>query len=227
MNKVVVLLLLGLTLTGCSLNHRDFFKELSVSSVRILTPGGRAHGSGFIVTTPRGNKVVITNQHVCEDMGEVRLRFTGFGELEVMSTPLFQDEKVDLCVIGLPKNFQDMVISLPIASGVYMRGKVYALGYPLEYPLALTEGYTLDRALVKVANTHGHCSNPVFTFMGPICVREFHVIQTNAVIYPGNSGSPGLNEDGEVIGVFNSASSETNYGNLIPLDDLINFIKEF
>ncbi len=231
MNKVLRAIVTGLTIIGltasCTKAKFDIFKESAPSAVRILTPEGRAHGSGFLLLTPKGKKVIITNEHVCEGMKEIRVRFPGVGDLDAMSFALYQDSKVDLCVIGIPQEFQDIVRTLPLAPNFLLRGKVFAIGYPLEYPLSLSQGYGLDRAIVQIASLSNKCEKPIPTMFGWVCLKEMHVVVTNTTIYPGNSGSAALNEDGEVVGVFNSASSVTNYGNMISLEDLKNFISEF
>lgn len=51
-------------------------------------------------------------------------------------------------------------------------------------------------------------------------------LTTQELYYPGNSGSMAINQEGEVVGVFNSTSSNTNYSNIVPLEDLKNFLSK-
>lgn len=49
------------------------------------------------------------------------------------------------------------------------------------------------------------------------CLVYMELSFSTAIIYPGNSGSPVTNSDGDVVGVMNSASPQDNRGNFIPL----------
>jgi S1-C subfamily serine protease len=62
-------------------------------------------------------------------------------------------------------------------------------------------------------------------FSSDVCVRSYDAWETSAATYPGNSGSPMMNRDGEVIGVIFAADGETNRGFVIPLDVLKNFVR--
>lgn len=231
MKLYVLLATLGLSLLGCT-SARDkslseLFNQTYKSAVRILLPDGRPHGSGFVLQTNRGISVVITNEHVCDGMPFMRLKFEGLGGIEVIGIAERSNSQTDLCLILIPHEFQDVVEPLKMVTHVPLRSDVYALGYPLDNPLALTQGMVLGPRRVLIAGHPRNCpTEPIFTFFGLVCVKEQVVVVTTATIHPGNSGSPALNIDGDVVGVFNSASSETHFGNMIPLSDLQEFIKD-
>lgn len=228
--KNLMVLLAGLCLaTGCvnsrGLDRTELFKKASGASVRALTPKGEAHGSGSMIYTPKGVKVMITNEHVCRDYTYLRLRFIGLGEAEIIGQIVRVNADSDLCLILMPHQVQEVVEALPMAARVDLRSEVHAVGYPEEYPLNIASGHILGSATVKIASIGG-CKNPLPSFFGPICIKAQNVIQTSAVIFPGNSGSPALNSNGEVVGIFNSGSNSTHFGNIVPLSDLKDFLSD-
>jgi len=51
-------------------------------------------------------------------------------------------------------------------------------------------------------------------------------VYTSLKIYPGHSGSPLLNEVGDVVGVAFAAQQSSDYGYIIPLEIVRGFLNE-
>jgi S1-C subfamily serine protease len=221
------MLLCFFTLAGCGVNKtpEEVFKIGHKSAVRILTPEGNPRGSGFIVNTPTQDKVIITNEHVCDGLNYYRLQFKDLGDIEVYSEPYKSNPDTDLCAFKIPRNFQSVLRGITLADKLSYHTIIYSVGYPVDHPLTLSGGFSLEDGDADIAGVYKPgCKKEMMTLFGPICINSMHLVFTNVVIYPGNSGSMALNESGELIGVFNSASNYTHYGNMIPLKDIKEFI---
>lgn len=232
MYKLITLLLL---LTGCATippTSRDVLLKTYKGSVRVLTPDGGAHGSGFYTRTPAGNTVVVTNAHVCEGLTTLLLLPKTLDNLTIPAfpaSPTLADPEKDLCAIKLPSVLQAIIALLPIAKAPQQfYDRVFILGYPALSEMSVQEGLVLSEKEVEVAGRdNGHCKGrTVFTFFGFLCLQKFDLMLTSTPTIGGNSGSPALNDKGEVVGVFNSGDSNTNYGNYVKLEDLKNFLKQ-
>lgn len=234
-----VLSLLFLFLVGCNqaevrrpLSNDELFKLGSLSVVRILSLDGHPHGSGFITTLPSGDKVVITNEHVCYSASKnpewlVTLDIFGDSGLPLKASKMDGDH--DLCAIKLPKALQDKVIPLKLASRQINRTKTYVVGYPGQHKLSFGEGYSLGESealVLSPGRDPATCKEKAKIFFGliTVCVKRYQLIETSVIIHGGNSGSMALNEYGEVVGVFNSADTDDNMGSMIKLQDLKDFL---
>lgn len=161
--------------------------DKAVAYIEILYEGNYYHGgSGFIINS---NGLLITNHHVAHVEGEFRaMRVEVDGEIYHVDAGeyLFADEQRDLYGVYLDgDNFPYLKIntSLPEKGDV-----VYSLGHPNGERYVLTKG--------EVASYYSR--------MIPL----IHIINHTADTAPGSSGSPLLNQYGEVIGVDTWGSSE-------------------
>jgi serine protease Do len=136
-------------------------------------------GSGFIVSE---NGDILTNNHVIS--GAARLRVTLADGTEVAARSLGGTPFLDLAVLKINK------IGLPVAP----LGNSDALQVG-QLAIAIGNPYGFDRTVtVGVISALGR-SIPG----GGTALSE--LIQTDARIYPGNSGGPLVNSAGEVIGI--------------------------
>ena len=137
--------------------------------------GGQRRGSGFNID-PGG--LVVTNRHIVEGASLVRVSFPGRGTFIAKSWET--SPHVDLAVLkiegeDLPK--------VSLAGEPPPRGReLLVIGNPLQFARVANKGLLV-----------GHTENPG---------RDFPYLVVEAAIYPGSSGSPLLNERGEVVGII-------------------------
>ncbi|MBF0622780.1 MAG: trypsin-like peptidase domain-containing protein [Magnetococcales bacterium] len=147
------------------------------SVVTILAPNG-GHGSGFVID-PRG--YILSNHHVAGDTGtKVKVRF--YSGMEMDAKVIRSHEKRDVALLkikgasNLPSLHLREEIALPLE-------KVFALGSPSDPEMqgTISDGIVSTLRIEKDTN--------------------YPIIQANCDVYPGNSGGPLVDKDGNVVGI--------------------------
>jgi len=161
--------------------------------------GGVRGGSGFIISE---EGLVVTNRHVVDEP-EADYSVTLSDGRTFMVSWIEADEINDLAVLSLVDLDGNLPLDLPVAS----------LGDSDEIQVGmrvLAIGILSDSGMITVS--HGIISaTDLAITAGGLIGQELlaNLIQTDAVISPGNSGGPLINLHGEVIGV-NTALDTTN-----------------
>jgi V8-like Glu-specific endopeptidase len=172
--------------TTTELELRDFpelFEDLrsAVASVDVVGCDFGSQGTAFLVN----EDTAYTAWHVVEDAAQVALTVGGES---VEAAVIGHDAVRDVAVLRLASSIDGAVV-LPIAGEQPRVGEeVAAMGHPRGLPLALTVG--------RVTSMNGE-----FDFGGTAEDVVSNLIQTDAVVAPGSSGGPLINQRGEVIGV--------------------------
>jgi serine protease Do len=140
-----------------------------------------SQGSGFVFASTQDTTYILTNSHVVEDGGRIRVRLQDGREFDARVRGT--DPKSDVAVLeidarGIP------ALKWGDSTRLEVGEWVVAIGNPFGLSHSLTAG---------VVSAKGRTS------LGINDYEDF--IQTDAAINPGNSGGPLLNLDGEVIGV--------------------------
>jgi hypothetical protein len=148
---------------------------------------GMGHGSGFIV---RQDGVIVTNYHVIEgalaNAGRIQVTTEDERVLDVEGL-IHLDEWNDIAILkvtarGLP------VVRLGDDKRLKVGERLFVIGSPKDPGL-------------KNTITSGVLSQIRRDFKGAEGRIHEKVLQTDAGIYPGNSGGPVFNEAGEVVGI--------------------------
>ncbi|MBI4608517.1 MAG: trypsin-like peptidase domain-containing protein [Candidatus Rokubacteria bacterium] len=147
--------------------------------------GGRGHGSGFVYDA---SGFILTNHHVVEGATEIVVRLPDgrwfpasvayYDRLVRSNEPPSPDVVYDVAVLKI--NASKLPV-LPIHAGdapVQQGQEILILGYPGGVP---TDQVSVTRGIVSA-------------------IRD-EWIQTDAVIVPGNSGGPAIDQQGRVIGL--------------------------
>lgn len=221
----------GLTLVvalGTSLlfnPSKENIREIVGSNVVKLTaePYGKGGGTGFVVKTPNGNKLTVTNKHVCDG-----IRFTGKG---VYATT--QDGKVSKLQYIQVHDQADLCILSPVAglNGLFISNvkhlrngqEAHVVGHPFLWGLAMTTGEVLSRELVDIAvyrDPDTKECNHGKAYYG-FCMAAYWAYATTIKAAPGNSGSPVVDNSGKLIGVL-FAGNDLGYSFIVPVE----FLKE-
>jgi len=163
---------------------------------------GPAAGSGVIIDKTGNEYYILTNNHVVEDGGRIKVQLNGIKD-EVRGTLVGHDPKSDLAVIKVrltgnqdPHRVAEFGNSDKIKVGQW----AIAIGNPLGVGQTLTVGVVSakGRSIDRIEDSYAD---------------YFDMIQTDASINPGNSGGALVDINGDVVGI-NTAIASTSRGSI-------------
>ena len=176
---------------------RDPFFELFGGGPQSRVTG--SIGSGVIV---RPNGIVVTNNHVIQNMQEIRVTLND--RREYPAKVLLADERSDIAVLQLENLDGDLpALRIDDQEQQQVGDLVLAIGNPFGV------GQTVTNGIISALNR---------TETGISDSGSF--IQTDAPINPGNSGGALVDMDGELIGIntaiFSRSGSSSGVGFAVP-----------
>jgi S1-C subfamily serine protease len=157
-------------------------------------------GSGVVYDAQRG--LIVTNNHVLENANDITVTLTDGSNLKAKR--IGGDPDFDLAVISVPA---ERLTAIPFGDSRQLEvgDFVLAIGYPGDIGQSVTSGIVSGL----------HRSN--------IGIEEFeNFIQTDAAIYPGNSGGALVDLHGDLVGIntafIGATSSNPGMGFAIPVN---------
>lgn len=190
-------------------------------------------GTAFAVISDSGDVHLITAGHVCDALSTLGstafVRLNDSSVLKIM-TNYHVSKTTDLCSLGIIETDSYLELATSVRASIG-----FVVGFPVGYRLAAQSGSLLEiKTQQWPSPNQDDCqepydmvpSDPGNIISVPVCAREMDILTTNIPVAPGNSGSPVLNTDGEVVGVVSAYNTDTPmWGLMIPLKDLRAFIK--
>ncbi|MBW6464168.1 MAG: S1C family serine protease [Dethiobacteria bacterium] len=191
------------------LNSDPMVSELRNSVVQVHietksgTSGGQLRGSGFNIA-PEG--LVITNRHLVEDAAIIRVSFPGYGTFIAAEWIVSPD--VDLALVLFEA--EELPV-LSITDQPLTRGEeLLVIGNPLQFTRIA------NRGILAGYRSAGN--------------RDLPLLVVSAHIYPGSSGSPVFNMEGEVTGVIfallRSEDPAQTLGLAVSAEELMLFLQD-
>lgn len=184
----------------------------SVVSISVSSESSAAIGSGFIISE---DGYIVTANHVVQDMTRIRVILSNGDSCE--ATLIDGNEFTDLALIKIEKTGLTP-IKIGRSSDLLVGDNVVAIGTPasIDFAGSLAEGnVSYNNRILKIYNEDGSVQ------------KKMTLIQTNALVNPGNSGCPLINEYGEVVGVVTMKMNSTYYEGMcfaIPIDNTMPII---
>ncbi|MCB5175657.1 Do family serine endopeptidase [Microvirga lenta] len=172
----------------------EFFRRFFGDGGGPGMPPGRSQsslGSGVIVD-PSG--LVITNNHVIENMNEVKVALADRREFE--ADIVLRDPRTDLAVLRLKNASNLQFVEFGDSEALQVGDIVLAIGNPFGVGQTVTQGIVSALARTQVG----------------ISDYQFF-IQTDAAINPGNSGGALIDMNGRLVGI-NTAIFSRSGGNI-------------
>lgn len=231
-----LLSLLVLTLTACSTvtTERDALLIAGPSTViltadKTLSTGGTGFQIKYI-----GKEYIVSNAHVCDiAKNKQTVAHLSNGETRIVKI-LDVSTRTDLCLLEPVRGLPYLYVSEK--EGIVPYKKYFKVGHAYLRPNNVTSGYLIDRSIVMVpTNTPENlCVGgknalvPVDIFPGfsvLLCVEVVDAQGLNMVVLPGDSGSPVVNEEGQVVGVAFASDNSSHWGFVVPHDVLLEFLE--
>ena len=166
-------------------------------------------GSGFIIDA---SGLVVTNAHVVNRATRITVTLT---DGKSCDAEVVADDPVNDIALLRIKNPPPNLRAIPCdnTGKLYLGETVIAVGNPFGLDSSISVG-TLSGKMRK------------FTYKGHVIFSD--ILQTDAIVYPGNSGGPLINIDGEVIGMNMSVyENAPGIGFAIPLFRIENVIAKW
>lgn len=174
---------------------------------RVLNRTKGHAGTGFFLQTKKGI-IAVTNAHVCDER-PFRLVGKNSNEELIDLSVIAVDYNADLCFMAVnnPVGAFKLSETLPIK-----KDKLYSMGFTKMEPMVVRQ-YSLVGRDTQMINYP-----PFFCGGFPMCFIDLKVYELSVPPVPGNSGSPLLNEDGDVVGVIVAQMGYMGYA--VPLEVL-------
>lgn len=162
---------------------------------KVITDKGM--GTGFFIS-PDG--YILTNYHVVKDAKKIKININK-KDYSVQIKKTNDDKDIALLKTDTLKNLPCLTMS---GDSIEDTEEVFAIGFPSNEEKTITKGIVSQKSVTLNNNRY---------------------IKTDAVINPGSSGGPLLNDRGDVIGINTFIDAETkDYGYALPIDEVIDFI---
>lgn len=230
------LLLIGLILLGYGFytTMKPNLRQLANRNVLMITnEAGTGGGTAFYVKAPSGKTYVMTNNHICVYAEKNKLILHSYSGKQYPVKVIKTDEAKDLCIIET-----DSKQGLYLASSSSLYQKYHLFGNPKLYRWVHEEGEFFDATNVQLVHHVITDESPacdksymrkqeidLLFFKMNVCMTVHPSMLSNIKAFPGNSGSPVLNEQGEIVGVLFAGDNTTQYGFIIPLSTVKEFLK--
>jgi S1-C subfamily serine protease len=207
--------------TSGSLNTTAIAAKVDPAIVDINTVvgSGQAAGTGEIVNS---NGEILTNNHVVDRSTSIQVTMTGHSQTYTAHV-IGVDPSADIAVIQVDGVSGWPTVSFASSSSVKVGDAIVALGN------ALGHGGTPD---VSQGSVTALDQTITASEGGSKSEQLSGMIQSDATIYPGDSGGPIVNSSGQVIGMitagdvqgFRSSASNVNYA--IPSDTILRVVNQ-
>lgn len=230
MFKALIAIAVGMVVFGFfgtfkSLARDSVFPDISQSVVLLAQQGG-ARGTGFLVKGASGKIYLASVWHVCGK--ETELKAFREGEFEQVTAKVVAiDAGNDICILtsvpGKP---------LPLGKEPSMYDPVFSLGHPYGVTNAVDShgrynGKSYD-TFIYPYSTDG-CPKGMkvgITQDGPVCAQMVTLGNLSMPMHPGDSGSPIVDSQGNVVGIGQSYDRRTTLGFMTHVEGLRNLLKD-
>ncbi len=172
-------------------------------------------GTGFVYDQDEDFGYIMTNHHVIEDAGDIKITYSD--DSEGTASVVGSDQYADIAVLRIPKEDIKSVADIGKSNDMKVGDTVFTIGSPMgiDFRGTVTRGILSGKDRLVSVNVNSSQADWIM-----------NVMQTDAAINPGNSGGPLCNANGEVIGI-NSLKivkdTIEGIGFSIPIEDVVSY----
>ncbi len=197
---------------GAILGSNDYADSMAIEKtkksvvlIEVTTPTGGGSGTGIVLSA---DGYIATNHHVIEDGTVIRVKF--YDGSYATATLRGSSEVDDLAVIKVDRSNLTPA-TFAHSSECFVGQTVYAIGNPSGAEMA----WTTTRGCISYVDRELRIYKDDGTLE-----KKLKMIQTDAMVNPGNSGGPLVNTRGEVVGIVSMKLSDgyEGIGFAIPSD---------
>ncbi len=178
----------------------------SIVSISVSSSSSSGVGSGFIISE---DGYIVTANHVISGMSQITVILSN-NEMYT-ATVIDGNEFTDLALIKIEKTGLPY-LEIGSSSSLLVGDHVVAIGTPasVDFAGSLADGtVSFNNRVFKIYNDSGAVE------------KKMTLIQTNALVNPGNSGCPLINQYGKVVGIVTMKLNSTYFEGMcfaIPTD---------
>ena len=185
----------------------------SVVVIEVRTEEGGGTGTGIIMTT---DGYIATNHHVIEDA--TRIKVTFYDGSVLYAETVGSSEMDDLAVIKVD-GFNLPAATFAHSDDCFVGQTVYAIGTPAGADF----GWTTTKGIISYKDREVK----IYNDDDGTLEKKLRLLQTDAMVNPGNSGGPLVNARGEVVGVVSMklADGYEGIGFAIPSDGAVEILE--
>ncbi len=188
-------------------------------SVLKITKSGYFTGTGVIVAGKSKKRYVLTNNHIC--FGPLPLGIDILN-INIPTKVVYMDRFFDLCLLEVPQSISSPDIKLSSKEAI-MNEIIYIVGYPDNLPLGVYVGSVLDvnRSFVWTdLKPDSQCYELKQIKDTVRCLVLAENVATNITYFPGGSGSPALNVNGEIVGLVSTIGGVNRFAHFEFLSEI-------
>lgn len=208
---IIISFILGIIITFFYLNKKANMEVLKESLVYIKSINNEYinTGTGFVYKKEKEYDYILTNYHIIEDHNKIYIY--NKNKEKVNGKVEFFDKNKDIAIIKIENKLNLKKIKLGNSNKIKVTDEVYTLGIPIDFRYF----GTFSKGIISSINRKITVNN-----------NTYNTIQVDTNISLGNSGSPLINKNGEVIGIVFVTEEDINgISFAIPINEVMKVIE--
>lgn len=186
--------------------------------------------SGIQIQVPSGKVYTLTAKHCYGLLENGKIKSTNEQGKSEMISFVAIDDKADLLLLTAPAH----ALSIQVGLKMDKHEHIHTITHGALFPSYRTDGEILEELTIHAAlfpimepDDFERClankMEPIMDMdLGIICAMSENVMMTTAMVAPGSSGGPMLNEAGDLVGIVSVSSGP--FSGMVPIQDIQDFL---